>query len=360
MADDVLGHRMSPYYPGNDSQGFRNPSVPERCDILTIGDSFTYGFAATPENSWPRQLERLTRRPTYNMSCGGYGFCEYEVLLERGLSLKPRRVIVGLTIGTDMAETYRSAYREGTHCPAQRFQSHDSALLETLRQTEEARPFSDISAVVQASDDTSSGLRRCVSTYSSLYALLRVVRSAAVAGEYLSPLREGDPPQDSFEICSRRPARLVYDDNPKLRTVFFDPEFLRSRIDPDDVRIQEGKRISEEILLSMRTLVEQANARFLVVILPTKSIVYSELMSTATPAPPQAFSRYNEAEQRLTRSIEEFLDAHNIDYVNSTSALRERLARNEPTHPESDDGHPNKNGYAAIAGAILPWVERGQ
>src|SRR5262245_45887192 len=56
--DDVLHHRMSPYYPGNDSWGFRNRAVPDRCEVLTIGDSFTYGFAATPENTWPRQLER--------------------------------------------------------------------------------------------------------------------------------------------------------------------------------------------------------------------------------------------------------------------------------------------------------------
>jgi hypothetical protein len=271
--------------------------------------------------------------------------------------MNPRLVIVGLTIGTDMLETYRSAYRENVRCPARRFRSRDAEWLETLRQTENARPFSDITAVVQTSADTSSGLRRAVSTYSSLYALLRAVRSTVIRREYFSPFREDDPPQDSFEICARRPARLVYDDKPELRTVFFDPEYLQSRIDPDDARIQEGKRICEEILLSMKTVIERAKSRLLLVILPTKSIVYSQLMSTANPAPPESFFRYNQAEQRLTRSIEEFLKANEIDYVDTTAAFQDRLTRNQPTHPESDDGHPNKNGYAAIAEAIVPWVE---
>src|SRR5262249_4433868 len=60
MPDPELGHRMSPFYPGNDSWGFRNSKVPDHCDVLAIGDSLTYGLAATPDKTWPRQLEVIT------------------------------------------------------------------------------------------------------------------------------------------------------------------------------------------------------------------------------------------------------------------------------------------------------------
>ena len=39
-----------------DENGFRNPKLFEEVDIVTVGDSFTYGNNVSSEKSWPQQL----------------------------------------------------------------------------------------------------------------------------------------------------------------------------------------------------------------------------------------------------------------------------------------------------------------
>lgn len=51
VPDPVLGFRLSPYAPGHDHWGYRNTRVVERCDVLAIGDSMTYGYASLPEDA---------------------------------------------------------------------------------------------------------------------------------------------------------------------------------------------------------------------------------------------------------------------------------------------------------------------
>src|SRR5713226_1276247 len=59
LDDPILGHRLAPYVTGHDALGFPNARVPERVDVVAVGDSQTYGWGATRENSWPQQLGRL-------------------------------------------------------------------------------------------------------------------------------------------------------------------------------------------------------------------------------------------------------------------------------------------------------------
>lgn len=54
--DPVLGHRIKPRTTGHDALGFRNREVPERADIVAIGDSMTYGVSAAREDIWPQQI----------------------------------------------------------------------------------------------------------------------------------------------------------------------------------------------------------------------------------------------------------------------------------------------------------------
>ena len=114
--DERLGFRLSPYYPGHDRLGYRNPDVPDSVDILTIGDSFTYGYAALAEASYPRQLEKLTGRSVYNGGVPNYGPCEYKLVLDDLLRLRPKVVILGIHTGNDLGDVYISVY-EHNRCP---------------------------------------------------------------------------------------------------------------------------------------------------------------------------------------------------------------------------------------------------
>jgi hypothetical protein len=110
VPDPVLGVRMSTFYPGHDFRGYRNPGRRLQCDVLAVGDSQTYGYAAPPDGSWPAHLERLSGRCAYNAGVGGYCPPEYEVVVGELLSLEPKMVILGLYPANDVSGAYGDVY----------------------------------------------------------------------------------------------------------------------------------------------------------------------------------------------------------------------------------------------------------
>lgn len=110
LKDSRLKHRVAPGASGHDSNGFRNDSVPERADIVALGDSQTWGINANREGAWPQVLGRMTGRTVYNMGVGGYGPLQYWALTEKALSFSPKVVVVGLYTGNDIYDVYSLAY----------------------------------------------------------------------------------------------------------------------------------------------------------------------------------------------------------------------------------------------------------
>ena len=97
----------------HDILGFRNRSVPNVADIITIGDSLTYGVNAITEENWPGQLARYLDEKSpllYNMSTGGWGAVQYLDMFSKALSFKPRVVIVAFYTGNDALESTLLAY----------------------------------------------------------------------------------------------------------------------------------------------------------------------------------------------------------------------------------------------------------
>ena len=84
--------------------------MPERADIILVGDSYVYGYGAPPGATISRQLAALTGQEVYGVGVGGYGPCEYEVVVDENLDLDPKTVIVGLFVGNDVANAYTATY----------------------------------------------------------------------------------------------------------------------------------------------------------------------------------------------------------------------------------------------------------
>ena len=111
VEDEILHHTIAPNSSGHDSWGFRNKRVPRSAKIVTIGDSQTYGIAASAGNSWPETLQNLINEDVYNLSLGGYGPVQYTYLLEkRAFDLSPSVVIVGFYFGNDLLDAYKLVY----------------------------------------------------------------------------------------------------------------------------------------------------------------------------------------------------------------------------------------------------------
>src|SRR5262249_53872259 len=88
----------------------RNPTVPDAVDVVALGDSHTFGNTAKLREAWPAVLGRETGLSVYNMGLGGYGPNQYYHLLAKGLSLRPKTVLVGLYLGDDFENAFSITY----------------------------------------------------------------------------------------------------------------------------------------------------------------------------------------------------------------------------------------------------------
>jgi len=353
VSDAVLGKRMSPYYPGNDSWGYRNPAVPDHCDVLAIGDSATYGFAAVPSKSWPRQLEPMSNLRVYNMSTGGYGPCEYYALLDKGLILHPKIVVLGLSISNDLFDAFATVYLEKRF---PEYRSHDAAVLQQIENTERVVKLVNLEkGKGEDSAQNTTSVKAWLSDHSSLYGLARALANLSTGRTHVSLLREGSPPQAAPEVAAQRPFRVAYNADPHRATVFINSELRGFAVNLDEPQIQEGWRITRTILQAMQSKLKAQGIRLIIVIMPTKARIYRELVKAEMKDMPGSFFETLEREERLTTAIESFLKSHGIAFVNATPSLLSYLQKGDaPPYPHSDDYHPNATGYQAIAEAVLP------
>jgi len=109
LLPEVIG-RFNRFGP-HDVLGFRNTSVPNIADVVTIGDSHTYSYNVPHADSWPVLLEQeLQKGPVYNMSLGGWGPLQYLAAFKKAIAFQPQVVIIGIYSGNDAIDAFRFAY----------------------------------------------------------------------------------------------------------------------------------------------------------------------------------------------------------------------------------------------------------
>lgn len=119
LKDPLTRVRARPLYPRyrglgpHDILGFRNAGVPVAADIVTIGDSMTYGNNAFLEQNWPSFMAVNLQRDdinVYNMSTGGWAAVQYLDMFRHALALQPRVVVVAFYTGNDPLESFQMVY----------------------------------------------------------------------------------------------------------------------------------------------------------------------------------------------------------------------------------------------------------
>lgn len=358
LDDPELGHRMTHLYPGNDAWGFRNTGVPDSSEVVAIGDSMTYGFGAPVDKCWPRQLESLSGSSVYSMACGGYGPCEYHMLLNKGLALNPTTVIFSLYTGNDFADAYRTVHTDNR---AHEFGNDDPAVEMELAEANRRAPSNEEHARVYGRQEPSGSdvnpVRKRLSESSAIYALMRALYFTVSNQQEMSMGESAD--EHSFDESARQAGRIVFNADPQFRTVFLDPKYYARGMDLDDARIREGKRITEAVLLSAQAKLQARGIRFLVVLIPTKEMVYAPLLKEQRDTPEPYFELVAK-EQRLIDELQAFLSDKGMEFVNTTSALRASFRLGARPFPPSDNTHPNAHGYRAIAEAVAPVLGKNQ
>jgi hypothetical protein len=335
VSDDILGLRIAPGAPGFDAWGFRNPRVPASVDIVALGDSHTYGNNAAMAESWPAVVGRLTGRSVYNLGLGGYGPNQYyHLLLTRALPLNPRWVICAIYMGDDFENAFRMTYGTDYWSPLRR------------------GSWASVDADIWETEDGAGGLsslREWLSRHSMMYRLL-------VHGPALGALKGA--------LQLRRVARA-----PGEATTFltvanlgiqeaFRPAALRDRLDQGNPAVQEGMRLTFELLGSMDRTCHEHGCQLLVLVIPTKESVFADHLLRSPQLHLRAATvdliKYEgQARDRLFA----FLDHSRIPYVDVLPALRSRVASRLYTRSDRDM-HPSQNGYRVIGEAVAPVLGR--
>ncbi|MGH9897182.1 MAG: SGNH/GDSL hydrolase family protein, partial [bacterium] len=224
LPDPELGHRPNPAYILHDRLGYRNASVPERIDIIALGDSQTYGTGVPREAAWPQQLEEISGAAVYQMAFGSWGPVQFLTLFQQAAELRPKLVIAAFYFGNDLFDSWHGVYKQGIH-PA--LMAEDPSVLRAIAAAEEQDPL-----YPRLAEANRVRTRRHLPEEVHDRAALFLASPCKVCGV----LREA-----TYAVAE--PAHNETFDDGKLQTVL--TPFLRlTALDDSDPRIREGFRIS--------------------------------------------------------------------------------------------------------------------
>ncbi len=97
----------------HDILGFRNHRVLNVADVVTIGDSMTYGNNVRLEENWPSVLQQhlgSRKMDVYNMSTGGWAAVQYLDMFTNAVLFQPGVIVVAFYTGNDPVESFQAAY----------------------------------------------------------------------------------------------------------------------------------------------------------------------------------------------------------------------------------------------------------
>jgi hypothetical protein len=323
VADDTLGYLIRPGSAGHDAWGFRNAAVPDSVDIVTLGDSQTYGWMAAREQSWPTGVGKLAGKAVYNISLGGFGPVHYAWLLEnRALRLHPRYVIAGFYFGNDLFDAFNLVYRYPYWA--------------SLR-----RPGLPSDTIALDAAYVLAKPRAWLSEHSVLYRLLVRFISDNLA-------------QVKMRYFYKRDTDVTILDDPAhgVKTGLTPATWLKA-LDLQDPRIMEGLRLTEAAFARMDSTCRAHGLRFTVLLIPTKECVYSPCMQPGTVANHwEILQHMLQAEGEVHDSLVAFLKERNIEYTEALPALRHEIGH-AGLYAADQDGHPRSYGYQVLARCVF-------
>ena len=332
--DDILGHRLTPHSGGHDAWGFRNKNVPETADIVTLGDSQTYGASANASHSWPALLQQLSGKTVYNLGLGGYSPVQYAYLLsEKALQLKPSLVLVGFYYGNDLYDAAQLVY---THNYWDSLRSELPLQLGDLR---------TVDLDIYAAKTPFTPLRVWFAQHSILYRFLFY----SVFGNLVKSAER------EFHALTKADYVYLEDTSANIRTAFT-PEKRLKALDLQNPAIQEGLRVSLKLFSQMNALCKTRNIRFAVVLIPTKERVFSDhFKKLSPPAHAKIMNELLMNERQVHTQIHQYFDQHHIAYIDVLPALKSQVGKIR-IYPAHHDGHPNQYGYNIIATRIYQFL----
>jgi hypothetical protein len=307
--DPAFLMRGNPDHPEHDALGMRNREAPSQAELVVVGDSQVYGACVRADQCWPFRLQVESGQPVYNAGVEGWGSVQYALAVEELLSLSPRRVLVSLYTGNDMAEAFLCA-RASTSPLAKSFWNPDWAGL----------PLADLSAKDRA--------ERAV-------ARLTAERPDLPHDEILAELgQRGEPDCDPCVIEASR---------------FYLTEHFRHAVqDLSHPAIAAGLMITRKVLGHLRDLSLNYGFSLGIMLIPTREYLVSTRLNEAQVRDREMLERLGQAEAAMLSELRSACADLDLPCFDLSGYLRHFVGGR--IYPQdSRDGHPNAKGCALIA-----------
>jgi hypothetical protein len=339
VKDDVLGAAPSPSAMTEfDRWGFRNRKVPDTVDIVAVGDSHTYGNTARMVDSWPYVLGRLTGRQVYNMALGGYGPNQYFYLSKtKALSLKPRMIIWGLYLGDDFDNAFSITY--------------GLDYWTYLRKLPPQKVEPNIWEAPHGEATWTKRARVWLSRHCVIYQLaFHTGFGGRLKGEV--QIRNAAQLYPGFATSLNIPEKNILE--------AFRPKGVLLGLDQENPNVREGMRITFELLREMNEICRQNHIQFLVVVIPTKEMVFSEYLENNKNLPlDDVIDKLIVDERSALAQTFTFMNENNISYVDCLPAMKKSVTQGLYAS-SAGDMHPNKNGYRVIAEMVSEHIKENE
>lgn len=357
LPDDTLGHRPNPDYPGHDAKGFRNPQLPDTVNIVALGDSQTYGSGVLSEQSWPKALESLIDQSVYNMGLGGYGPVHSYLLWNEAMELKPSIIVHAIYAGNDLYDSFSLVYNKQK---AQQFKSRDDVLIDQIAEAEATdsiqKRVSRMYRRGRVKNPTTQALESWLTEHSKIFSMLKRFQFEVKRFKKTNKDSKPKTPQQKWDKAQKFAkkysayAQAFADDQSKT---VFTAEYRLAALNLDDVRIREGQRIALEAMLRMQQLARGSNVRYVVLLIPTKELAFSDKAKNID------YDNYHKLigyEKTFWNEVRGFLQQHDIEYLDGLPALRQQLMDENQPYKVSHNGHPNEHGQRALALAVKAYL----
>jgi lysophospholipase L1-like esterase len=333
VPDPILRWVMDRSHAEIDADGFRNPGVPETAEIVTIGDSHTYGFNARADEAWPAQLAERSGRTVYNLGMGGYGPLQYLHLVGRALDLRPQWVIVGLYVANDLSDVCRDLLR-----------------MEYWRDWASQNGI-DTTACGKPTEGPRWGERERSLGF-------RLQESTAL-GSLLSVTTRDWRMARKLERGEIRPHQALAVSEPgvkaelKLRTI----RHVARDMDLDEPRHARALELLTFILAQAKARSDAAGVSLGVLFIPTKYAVFHAYLAERGYPLSDEYERLVARERRIVSRLGAQLDAIAVPWADAQPRLERALAERGSPYPIRDDSHPLAPGYRAYAEAALQLIQ---
>lgn len=312
--DYKLGSTMDPSLKDIDENGFRNPISLHQADIVALGDSHTYGFNVSSEESWPQQLAIMAGMTVYNFGVGTYGSLQYGYLIDDAVKLKPKHIIIGLYVANDL---------------------------------------DDVCKLITKTDYWNGWVEKhgfdVETCFKSFHWFDRVKQYLSelhlywMAASAVKRLYERTDLGDSLVVREEMNATII-----KYNRIASHKQMM----DMERERISLGYEITMEIIKDIKRKSDMHGINFGIVFIPSKERAYFDYLTGSGYRLPDDYYQLLDYENKLIEKFSRVFDEWGIKYIDAEPYVQGELYKSGRVYPPTDDGHPLETGYKAYAEAV--------